>query len=311
MGERMPVPGFWKRLLAFAIDGLLLGIVGALLGFALFDTLAGMGEWARLVGFAIVLPYFGVLGSRLGGGRTLGKRLFGLRVVGADGQPLPVPRAFLRAAVLCTPFLLNGVAVAPDAVGMVGSVLLGVAVLGGLFALAYLYLFNRRTRQSLHDLAVGSRVVVAGEPDVAAGQRMWRVHGVVVVVVALAVAALPFMAMRAQRTLFPAGFVDAYHAVSALPTVRTAMVSGGLSFSGGGERSRWISVHARRDVPEVEDPDFARRIAGLVVQHYPGARDVDALVVEQAYGFNIGIASGWRKYRHAFTPEELGALHPR
>jgi uncharacterized RDD family membrane protein YckC len=45
-------------------------------------------------------------------GRTVGKRLFGLRVIGRDGEPLHLIRAFLRAGA-CTffPFLLYWAAV--------------------------------------------------------------------------------------------------------------------------------------------------------------------------------------------------------
>jgi hypothetical protein len=44
--------------------------------------------------------------------------------------------------------------------------LLSIVVIGGMLVIAYLYVFNRRTRQSLHDLCVQSYVVRASaEPS--------------------------------------------------------------------------------------------------------------------------------------------------
>ena len=52
-GEGWPdrkIAGFWRRLGAFVIDLILLGIVGVILGALLFDTFARMGAYAKLRG---------------------------------------------------------------------------------------------------------------------------------------------------------------------------------------------------------------------------------------------------------------------
>jgi uncharacterized RDD family membrane protein YckC len=169
------IAGFWRRLGAFAIDLILLMIIGAVLGVLLFDPLARMGAYARLIGFAIALAYFGICNSRLTGGQTLGKQWLGVRVVDANGQPLSLPRSLLRYIVLGAPFFLSGIA--PESQeGMTSALgfLYALAVGGSALAIVYLYLFNRRTRQSLHDLVVGSYVVRAA-PNVATPfPILWR-----------------------------------------------------------------------------------------------------------------------------------------
>lgn len=177
-GPDRKIAGFWRRLGAFVIDLVLLGIAGMIFGALLFDTLARMGAYARLIGFAIALAYFGICNSRIGDGQTLGKRWLGVRGVDAHDQLLSLPRSLLRYAVLGIPFFANGLPVDPKlAMSTSLGYLLAFVVFGGIFALVYFYIFNRRTRQSLHDLVVGSYV----ERFDGAGRSvpfpvMWRGH---------------------------------------------------------------------------------------------------------------------------------------
>ena len=147
-----PICNFWGRLLALAVDLGLLFVVGSLLGVLFADRLAQLGVWGRLVGFALVVFYFGLLNSRMGQGQTLGKRLLRVRVVDAKGELISLGRSLLRAAILGAIFLLDS--------SMAGGnwVVYGI-VLALWLGLIYWYVFNRGTRQSLHDLAVGTYVV--------------------------------------------------------------------------------------------------------------------------------------------------------
>ena len=64
-----PVSPLWRRFLAFAIDGLLLALLGNAIGVVLFNKLSDLGPWGRLVGFLIALPYFALFESNLGDGQ--------------------------------------------------------------------------------------------------------------------------------------------------------------------------------------------------------------------------------------------------
>lgn len=104
---------------------------------------------AFAISYGLVVPAaYVVLGHGLAG-RTVGKAVTGLRVVGpASGEPPGVARALARLA-LC-PVALSPVAPDAPAAAWVWLLIGGV---GGLLA------FARRDRRGLHDLVAGTRVV--------------------------------------------------------------------------------------------------------------------------------------------------------
>ncbi len=152
------ISGFWVRLLALMVDGLCLGLTGLVLGLLLFDSLARLGGWGRLLGFFIALVYFGVLNSAMGKGQTIGKRIMKIEVIDRSGKHLSIGRSFLRYAVLGIPFFLNGALISPSVMISPIGYVIGFILFGAGGAIIYLYICNRLTRQSLHDLFVGSFV---------------------------------------------------------------------------------------------------------------------------------------------------------
>ena len=129
--------GFWIRAVALLLDVALCFIVQRSLGFAAARVWGGPVEddptAAGLVGLFTLLftvVYTTVLHAVTG--QTLGKLAVGVRVVSADGGPLPVGAALLR-------WLAYSVSAAP---------------LGFGFLMAGL----RRDKRALHDLVAGSRV---------------------------------------------------------------------------------------------------------------------------------------------------------
>ena len=309
-GEVEPVrsiAGFWRRLGAFAIDMLLLGLVGMTLGWLLFDTLARMGAYARLIGFAIALAYFGLGNSRLGGGQTLGKRLLGVRVVDAHDQLLSLPRALLRYVVLGVPFFVNGLPLSPEqATSSPLGYLLSLVLFGGIFAIVYLYVFNRRTRQSLHDLAVGSYVErFEGAPRTESFPALWRGHLVVVALIAALALTAPAIANRLVHTQRFAGMTPVYRAVANQPHVLTAQVMRGWSSMNGGSKTHSLQAALQLDAPLTEDGAMAKRIAQQMAKADPQIANEDVVVVVLAYGYDMGIASGWRRHGYSFGAGEL------
>jgi uncharacterized RDD family membrane protein YckC len=102
-----PLAGVGSRFLAVAIDSLIqvaLGLAVALVWLALLATVlvsAGRdaGIWtlaiAVLLGFCVLYGYFATF-EILWQGQTPGKRMIGLRVIGADGRPITAYQALLR-----------------------------------------------------------------------------------------------------------------------------------------------------------------------------------------------------------------------
>src|SRR4051812_37143947 len=156
------IAGFWRRVGAAFIDYIIIAACGVVLGLLFSEQFMRMGGWGRLIGAAVAAVYFVPLNSRIGGGNTIGKRALGVRVVNANGRTISVSRSLVRFCVLALPFFLNGVAVPGQSVFSWWMILSGVAVFGLGPAILYLIAFNGPTRQSVHDLIVGSYVVRAG-----------------------------------------------------------------------------------------------------------------------------------------------------
>lgn len=305
-GPDRKIAGFWRRLGAFVIDLVLLGVVGMILGALLFDTFARMGAYARLIGFAIALAYFGICNSRIGAGQTLGKRWLGIRVVDAHDQLLSLPRSLLRYAVLGIPFFANNLPVSPTLVMSTPlGYLLALVVFGGMFATTYLYIFNRRTRQSLHDLVVGSyveRFDRAAQP--VPFPIVWRGHIAVVAVLAAIALSAPVIASRFAQTQTFAGMLPLYQTLSSQPHVINAQVVRGWT-SMNGNTTHSLQSSLRLDAPLTEDDAMARRIAQQMAKADPNIANEDAVVVTLVYGYDMGIASGWKKHGYSFRPVEL------
>ena len=179
-----PSFGFWRRLIAASVDVLILGAVGLAFTIPFADTLMELGHKGRIIGFVASLFYYGILNSKLGGGATIGKRLLGLRVVRRDGRMISPLRAILRTVVYLLPFYTNGVDFSflhlPAQQMTVFLVADCAVIFGGGGAIFYLYLANRNTRQSLHDLVCGTFVVRSELVETPIVNRVRSVHLVVV-----------------------------------------------------------------------------------------------------------------------------------
>jgi uncharacterized RDD family membrane protein YckC len=89
--------GFEIRLLAYLADAFVVGLVGGA-PFLSVSAQNGVQHAQNAYGGSLLISfiYFVFFWSHRGGGRTLGMRLFGLRVVQQDGQLLGLRAALLR-----------------------------------------------------------------------------------------------------------------------------------------------------------------------------------------------------------------------
>jgi uncharacterized RDD family membrane protein YckC len=305
--QDLAIAGFWRRIGAFFIDVILLGIIGQVIGLLLYGALTRMGAPARLIGFVIALAYFGIFNSYLGKGQTLANRWLGIRVVDAHGQPLSLPLSLLRYTVLGVPFFLNGLPLPmPLLMSPIIGTLLAVLVFGGGFAIIYLYLFNRRTRQSLHDLVVGSYVVrVQPEANQVHFATVWRGHLVVTSVIILLTLAAPIVGKRLTQTDLFAGLIPLYQTLEIQPHVMNAQVQRGWQSFNGQPAIHDISAQLRLDTPMTDDAGYARGVAQVLVKGDPHLAQEDVVKVVLYYGYDIGIASWWNRHNYSFKPQEL------
>lgn len=169
------ISGFWRRLLAFVIDGSVVAIPLFILGFVIRDIAFTLGPWGRIIGYALIIPYWGYFNSEIRLGQTLGKRVSKIAVVDRHNNYLSLKKSFFRAIILGLIFMLNGWALSMLQVPVVAA-LLGGIVYGGSLVLIYGLVFNRTTRQGTHDLLARSYVIKAPPNLTAATPQIPRIH---------------------------------------------------------------------------------------------------------------------------------------
>jgi uncharacterized RDD family membrane protein YckC len=305
----LQIAGFWRRLFAFMIDMFLLGVAGIVLGLVFSEFFISLGEWGRVVGFTIAIAYFGALNSQVGSGQTIGKGMLRLRVVTRDGTALSLPRSLSRAAVLCVPLILNGFVTGPDLSQTWVAVVLCVLVFGLGLSIVYLYIFNRKTRQSLHDLVVDSIVVAAqSHPSEPFTRLLWRGHLLVVAVVMGAACTAPYFTGRLTTTQPFAALMPLVESMGQQPGVDSVRVMEGTNWvkssTGDSQTQKFVSIGVRSAMQATEFESLANRLAAIALAKYPGLGDQDYMVVSISRGYDIGIASGWRGNNFSFSPAQ-------
>src|SRR6266542_4032026 len=93
---------FWIRAIAYIIDAIILGIVGAVIGAVLGNNASLTG----LINLILGIVYFVYFWSASGNGQTLGMRVFKLRVIRTDGSALTMTQAAIRWVGLLVSFLV-------------------------------------------------------------------------------------------------------------------------------------------------------------------------------------------------------------
>ncbi len=307
----MVIGGFWRRVAAFLIDVLLLGLIGFGSGFFLFRFYMSLGVAGILVGLIIATAYFGLLSSRLGGGQTLGQRLFGLRVVDAHGLTISPGRSIARYLVLAFPFFLNKAL----SDGLVGGLWLGallmIPVIAGFLSLTYLLIFNRGTRQLVHDWATGTYVVRTISTQPATAPIIWRGHLIAVAIICLAAVVLScLLPLAVALPIFRETYAIRQRLLDT-GVVQAATVTGGTAVAattGRVDSMRVLTLLVHLKGPPLSSPVVAAHLAGIALRNDPVVSSYNRIDVSVSWGYDIGIASGvvTDQYRH--TPAEWQAL---
>ncbi|HVU34347.1 MAG TPA: RDD family protein [Opitutaceae bacterium] len=302
------IAGFWRRVIAFCIDSLVMGVTGSIVGFSAFDRLAAMGQWAKGIGFLIAAIYFTIGYSRIGDGRTIGKRLLKLEVVDRAGRHISPGRAFVRFLVLGVPFFLNGVTITNPAGNVVVGIL--VPILG--LSLVYLLVFNRRTRQSTHDLLVGTYVVNASGEGSPTAERVWRGHYVAVGALSAAVLTIASVGgLIASRSGLLRNLIGVRERLIASPGVADAGVFVGRSLlwvNGAKSRVDSITITVRTKKRPADYDGIADRSAAIVLENDPDARSANVINVVVVYGYDLGIARASISKTLSHSPSDWASL---
>ncbi|AYV22846.1 RDD family protein [Vibrio mediterranei] len=303
--------GFWRRVGALVIDSLILGVFGSVIGLFLEDTFAQLGGWGRLIGFAVSITYFGVMNSSVSNGQTIGKKALNIRVVDSSNSAISLPKSFARYSFLAIPFSLNGAQIPNELSLSYLMYPLSLITLGGLLSISYLYVFNRVTRQSLHDLVVGTYVVNA-KANRQELPSVWKPHLGVVAVLFIVAALVPAYTSSLFESEPFKGLLVTQEAINSNESVRYAEVTTGsstvTSSDSGTRTTTYVNAQAFLYKDNVDDSKTAKQLAQAIIKTYPESLSKDIIQVALVYGYDIGIASKWNSHNYQFTPQELTGL---
>ena len=159
MSAALVTPGLARRLAAFVYEGMLLFALAMVAGL-LFSSLTQQrhalqgrhGLQAFL--FVVMAIYFSWFWSR--GGQTVAMKAWRIRLVMANGEPVPQRRALLRY-LLAWLWFVPALAAAQVAGIAGGASLTGMALVGVLAYACLIYL--RPDRQFWHDAVCGTRLI--------------------------------------------------------------------------------------------------------------------------------------------------------
>jgi uncharacterized RDD family membrane protein YckC len=299
--------GFWRRAGAFLIDSVILGIVGSILGLFFTDLFIRAGGWGRVIGFGVAALYFVPLNGPLGRGQTVGKKALGIRVVSKSGLPLGTARSLLRSVTLMLPYFLNGAPIPLSLLTGTVGIFFSVAVFGLGFSILYLIAFNARTRQSLHDLVVGSYVVRVGS-ETAEKPKIWSAHLMVVAMILVAAAVLPPLLGKLVENWLPKEIMAAYEAIQREPEVTSTAVMAGQTFfwdpAKGQRFGTGVTVNVRLNRRFENHDAEADKIVRILLEKYPDANTKDSIAVTLSEGYDLGIASWFWHQGFNYSPEQ-------
>ncbi|MBV9146440.1 MAG: RDD family protein, partial [Acidobacteria bacterium] len=303
------IGSIWRRMVAFVVDSFVIGAVASLIAFPLFDVFSRLGAWGRLAGFAMALPYFAILSSEFGDGQTLGKHWLGLQVVDRDGLTISFPKSVIRYAVLWIPFFVNQLPLPVSRTSPTVTLILLLLIFGLGGANVYLVVFNRNTRQGLHDLAAGSYVVeakVAGQVSV---PPIWKTHwtilgvsfSILFIVNVILVESVAHMGPLPQL-LADARLVESMNGVQSAGIQDLHQRQLGVA----GDR-RILVINILWMGKEEDESKFADSVAYAILENDPGAKDHDAMQIAIIHGFDLGIAHGNVTHRYVHSIDDWKA----
>lgn len=291
----------WRRILAFLIDSVAVGLIGAFLGYFFFDLLMELGPAGRLVGYVVGLFYFAIPESSFGNGQSLGKRLLLLRVINKRGELLSIERSLIRYTAFAIPWLLSGLIVPISRTPSALVLLLDVTVLGLGGASLYLMAFNRNTRQGIHDLVVGSYLAEAGKEGPESAQPIWKLHWFVAATLVLLAAAGGKMLQKLLHQGSMRQLSADARQVELLPGVQMASI---FRVATHDYRSKSVSllVQVRCTISNSDQEALANQIADSIVTTDPTIDQYSMLRIVLVRGYDIGISHTYFSQTYSDTP---------
>lgn len=307
-----PISGFWRRFFAWLVDVLILGIIGQIIGVVFSSFLFSIGPYGRPIGLLFTIPYFGIMNSKIGGGQTFGKRIMKIAVRNKDNKPIELWRSIVRILLIALPSLFNGWAV-PVFQNQIVTWFLTLIVFGLGGAIFYTMIFNRKARQGIHDLLLGTYVVHLPEKPIESFPTTPRIHWIVssvwigILAIGLLVISLAAPSFISKTPLAPV--MSLYNILQDDPRFFSVGVNSNTFYGSNGKTSHSLIITAwyKGKLAEKDRKEVVESIIKTVLENAENIDNYDGIQVKITSAYDIGIASanlsmsfsdsieGWRK----------------
>ena len=293
METKINISKFWTRVWALLIDSIFLGFIGFLLGLTIQDFLISIGNYGLLFGLIITIAYQTICNSELASGQTLGKRIMDIHVVDIHGETIKPGKSFLRALILSFPYFTFSLTIP----GLSDTSVISIIKTGVLFSIVLgvvvIYIFNRQTRQSLHDLITGTYVTTTEENEDASTiptvtrTPFYVYGGLVTLLIGFGIYSMNWKAPELKN------IVSVYTQVSEIDGVLSANVVEHTSYFNGAQTLAYETKLQVKTLPddELEKDEMVRETVKTILSNVPNINNFDVIVISLNRGFNIGIAS--------------------
>jgi uncharacterized RDD family membrane protein YckC len=301
---------FWTRIGAFIIDFLIIGILGFIIGIIFEDFFVSLGNHGLLFGLIITIIYFSIANSKITNGQTIGKKIVKIKTINASGNALSLKTSLLRSLILFTPYFLINYPIPGlgqfSALDIYKSSILTSTLIG----IAILYIANKSTRQSLHDMLMGTYVVnVKENEDVSEIQPNKKVGIIITLVVTFIMLLFSTFSLLLLKPVIN-GFEDLIGEFEDIDGVLNAGISRNTTTFFGDEKSitesYTVVLHVQK-IPNRYDFDQSEIVKEAVEVLFLNTSDgftVDIIKIQLTKGFNIGIAKKHNSYSSSKSPEE-------
>jgi hypothetical protein len=219
---------------------------------------------------------------------------------------LSVEKAMLRTALFILPNFLNSLQLLVTRTPSAVSALLIVIVFGLGGSTIYMLVFNRQTKQGIHDIAAGSFVVNASHDGPVYPKAIWKTHWIILsgLIVVLAVGGSIAATKLAKSGPFPELLEDA-KAIESLPGVRNAGVYKQWSRNAGsGATRQTLSITIFANGKPADPEGSANLAAQTLLAKDPSAHNYDSIRVVITRGYDLGIASAYKSESYVHTPAD-------
>lgn len=300
--------GFWRRFFAFLLDNLILAVFGGILGIFLGSQFTQMGDWARLIGFAVVIVYFGVLNSSLFNGQTVGKRLLRIQVVNTNVECISLRVSLLRAFILFVPNYLGVFALLfPPSMEILQVIFEMIIFLIG-FAIVYLAIFNRKTRQSFHDVILKTYVIKTkkGNEKKLDFGNVPQKHYIVIAIFIVVIIVVQTVSKNMLEEISGINFNKLYAVQQKIcqeVNVNAASVTEGVEIINGNKYT-YFRIQFYMDEDNNNFDSVALKAVKTAMDNYSNAKNKDEVQVIINGGYDIGIVKINKVYSISRSPSE-------